>query len=211
MLQFARALWQRPHVYAGPPGQDLGEIFAIIHPPAPNTLFAEILEFTGEFAPRGEVHTKGYWHRSVHVWFYDPASQKLLLQQRSKHKDTNPGLWDVSAAGHITGSDPVDETVCREVGEELGVERRFSAFKFLFTVVASGKRGEMIDNEFQHVFVGIASEATEFMMGETEVAALRWLPIKEVNHCLLSGDPAFVRRPAHYISGLFNALTELSP
>ena len=38
---------------------------------------------------------------------------QVVLQQRSKHKDTHPGLWDVSAAGHITGDDEVVTTGVR--------------------------------------------------------------------------------------------------
>ena len=43
------------------------------------------------------------------------SSQRLVLQKRSAHKDTHPNRWDVSAAGHITGTDSSLETARREV------------------------------------------------------------------------------------------------
>ena len=42
----------------------------------------------------------GDWHRAVHVWLFAMDTQRLLLQKRSQIKDSWPGRWDISAAGH---------------------------------------------------------------------------------------------------------------
>jgi hypothetical protein len=42
----------------------------------------------------------GDWHRAVHVWLYAMDSQRLLIQKRMELKDSWPGRWDISAAGH---------------------------------------------------------------------------------------------------------------
>jgi hypothetical protein len=42
----------------------------------------------------------GDWHRAAHVWVFCPSTRELLLQQRALGKDSWPGLWDISAAGH---------------------------------------------------------------------------------------------------------------
>ncbi len=55
------------------------------------------------------------------MWLTDETGSVLLLQRRSEHKDTHPGMWDVSCAGHITGADGSVETAVRELEEELGV------------------------------------------------------------------------------------------
>lgn len=39
---------------------------------------------------------------------------------RSEFKDTNPGRWDVSSAGHITHGDGSLDTAKKELEEELG-------------------------------------------------------------------------------------------
>ena len=50
---------------------------------------------------RKECHATKTWHRSAHVWVFDKERNKVILQRRSDMKDTFPGMWDVSAAGHI--------------------------------------------------------------------------------------------------------------
>eukprot|EP01012_Entosiphon_sulcatum_P035735 TRINITY_DN45401_c0_g1_i1.p1 TRINITY_DN45401_c0_g1~~TRINITY_DN45401_c0_g1_i1.p1 ORF type:complete len:206 (+),score=29.44 TRINITY_DN45401_c0_g1_i1:34-651(+) len=202
------------HVYSGPPGQDSAEQFAIYHPPVGTATFVTNPEKTGLYESRKAVHATGLWHRAVHVWLYDPTSKKILLQQRSVHKDTNPGLWDISAAGHITGADPVNETATREVGEELGADIPVEKLQFLFTAISQsngeGPNGPYEDNEYQDVFVTTAAtETTQFKIGESEVAAIRWMPAGEVHAKLLARDAAFVRRPQHYIEELFAKLSGL--
>ena len=49
---------------------------------------------------RGEVHQLGLMHRSVHILVFNSADE-LFIQKRSMSKDSNPGLWDSSAAGHL--------------------------------------------------------------------------------------------------------------
>ena len=41
---------------------------------------------TGETKPRALVHRDADWHRSVHVWLIDRATQKVALQKRSAKK-----------------------------------------------------------------------------------------------------------------------------
>ena len=54
---------------------------------------------------RGEVHRDGDYHRAVHVWIYAESTQELLLQRRADCKDSYPGQWDISSAGHISAGD----------------------------------------------------------------------------------------------------------
>ena len=55
---------------------------------------------TNRTAMKSKAHKNGWYHQTVHVWFYT-LDGKILLQQRSKNKDVFPLLWDVSVAGHI--------------------------------------------------------------------------------------------------------------
>jgi hypothetical protein len=51
------------------------------------------------------VHADGDYHRAVHVWIYVESTGELLLQKRADRKDSWPGLWDISSAGHISAGD----------------------------------------------------------------------------------------------------------
>ena len=76
---------------------------------------------SGRVKPRDLVHRDGDWHLAAFVWVFDRAG-RLLLQRRSPDKDVWPGLWDASAAGHVTAAERASLAAVRELEEELGVE-----------------------------------------------------------------------------------------
>ncbi|MEM7385020.1 MAG: 16S rRNA (adenine(1518)-N(6)/adenine(1519)-N(6))-dimethyltransferase RsmA, partial [Verrucomicrobiota bacterium] len=51
-------------------------------------------------ATRKEVHANDLLHRAVHLFVFNKHGE-LFLQKRSRLKDTHPGAWDSSAAGHL--------------------------------------------------------------------------------------------------------------
>ena len=46
-------------------------------------------------------------------------------------KDRHPGVWDSSAAGHVDAGEDYDEAALRELEEELGVQRPWTAWSKL--------------------------------------------------------------------------------
>ncbi|PWA76984.1 nudix hydrolase [Artemisia annua] len=87
---------------------------------------------TGFSKPRSAVHRDGDYHRAVHVWIFAESTQQLLLQKRADFKDSWPGLWDISNAGHVSAGDTSLITARRELQEELGVTLPNDAFELLF-------------------------------------------------------------------------------
>jgi len=77
-------------------------------------------------APRSEVHRQGYWHRTFHCWLTRREAERryVLFQLRTMNKDTNPGCYDITAAGHLAAGETMREAV-RELNEELGVQASF--------------------------------------------------------------------------------------
>ena len=72
-------------------------------------------------APRRMCHgNPALIHRAVHVLVFNPAGE-LLLQQRSPHKDIQPGKWDTSVGGHLAVGEPYLAAAHREMAEELGL------------------------------------------------------------------------------------------
>src|SRR5688500_20231239 len=69
---------------------------------------------------RREVHRTGLKHRAVHVLVFNSRGQ-VFLQKRSMSKDTSPGLWDSSAAGHLNCGEDYDACAMRELREEIGL------------------------------------------------------------------------------------------
>ena len=79
---------------------------------------------TGETVTRAQAHEKGILHRTSHIWVIknEPDSLKVLLQKRSMEKDSFPGQYDTSSAGHIQAGDEPLESALRELNEELGIK-----------------------------------------------------------------------------------------
>lgn len=66
-------------------------------------------------------HDKNLIHRAIGVVIFNSKGQ-ILLQKRSKLKDLNPGLYTLSASGHVTKGQTYYQAAQRELDEELGIK-----------------------------------------------------------------------------------------
>lgn len=82
-------------------------------------------EPTGTVKERTKVHEDGDLHRTSHVWIVrdnNKGGLDVLLQKRSESKDSNPGCYDISSAGHILAGCGYLDSALRELKEELGID-----------------------------------------------------------------------------------------
>lgn len=89
---------------------------------------------TGRVKVRSMVHQDGDLHRTVHIWVIRKRADggmDVLLQKRSRYKDSYPGCYDISAAGHVQAGDNYENTACRELKEELGITAGREDLKFI--------------------------------------------------------------------------------
>ncbi|KAJ0231770.1 Nudix hydrolase 3 [Hirschfeldia incana] len=154
-------------------------------------------EKTGVSKPRSEIHRDGDYHRSVHICIFVESTQELLLQLRSDDKDSWPGQWDISSAGHISAGDPSLISAQRELEEELGIKLPKDAFEKLFVFLQECviNDGKFINNEFNDVYLvtilhPIPLEA--FTLQKEEVSAVKYIPYEEYRNLLTKEDPAYV-------------------
>ena len=68
---------------------------------------------TGQKKSKSEIHRKGLFHSTVHIWIFTEEGN-ILIQKRSKKKELNPGVWDVSVAGHIKFNENIKKAAKRE-------------------------------------------------------------------------------------------------
>ena len=87
---------------------------------------------TGETVDREYAHRNGIWHRTAHLWLarVNNGKVQILLQKRSANKDSHPGCYDISSAGHIPAGVGYQPSAIRELKEELGVDARESNLVF---------------------------------------------------------------------------------
>lgn len=141
---------------------------------------------TGETVTRARAHEEGIRHRTSHVWLVrvKDGAMQVLLQKRSDEKDSFPGCYDISSAGHIPAGNGFEESAVRELREELGVEadikelvlcgRREFAFERNF-------RGKPFrDRQVSNIYVLFydADEET-YLLQDSEVSEVRWFDLNE--------------------------------
>lgn len=149
----------------------------------------EFGEPTGDVVSREKAHKEGICHRTVFVWIIRKHANgwDALLQQRSYDKDSFPGLWDVSCAGHVMAGDNPLDSACRELQEELGIviDRMDLEYIGRFQLVYSKIFHEKIfkDNEIGNVYVYRRSlDIEDCCLQVEEVASVKWKDLQELYH-----------------------------
>ena len=160
---------------------------------------------TGETVSREQAHREGIPHRTVHVWLVREdgrGGHQILLQKRSREKDSYPGLYDTSSAGHIPAGDEPKPSALRELKEELGITAaeeqlvNIGRFRIQYEKVFHGRLFR--DNEVAEVYVYTEPVKTENLcLQASEVEEVRWFDLEEVWEELESGSARFcVPKPA---------------
>jgi isopentenyldiphosphate isomerase len=134
---------------------------------------------TGQGARRGDVHLQGLWHQAFFCWVARPGNREveILLQHRSDSKDSFPGYFNCSAAGHVRLGESM-HAAARELREELGIPDQLEDLVPFGThrqehLHASG----LIDREY-HVLHLLARriDDSELHPDPREVQGLAWVP-----------------------------------
>ncbi|HJA92076.1 MAG TPA: NUDIX domain-containing protein [Candidatus Eisenbergiella merdipullorum] len=155
-------------------------------------------ELTGRVKERSAVHRDGDWHGTAHIWLVRQERGRLqvLLQKRSRNKETFPGCYDTSCAGHLSAGDSFEEGALRELSEELGIQASSSDLLFVglysYEVKENFGGGDIIDREVAAVYlyqktVDIAS----LRLQKEEVDSVCWMDFEKLKAHSEAGDPAF--------------------
>ncbi len=151
---------------------------------------------SGRVEERNVAHRLGLLHGTVHTWIVrknDKSGYDVLLQKRSMKKDSHPGEYDISSAGHISAGDEPLESACRELMEELGIRadegdiREIGLHRGKF----SGNFGKNFhdrmfkDREISHVYIYDKHVDTDKLrLQESEVESVRWMDWEECRKAL---------------------------
>ena len=116
---------------------------------------------------RVECHNESRkpWHRSTHIYLFSPKG-KLFLSKRAKTKDTGPGQWSASAAGHVNWDEGYDEAAKVELYEELGLRLKLRRIGKI--AVDFGSEREIIA-----LYAGVAAEDKVHIQKEDEIEEIR--------------------------------------
>ncbi len=102
----------------------------------------------------------GQLHRAFSVFLFD-SEGRLLLQQRAIGKYHSPGVWSNTCCGHPYPGEAPFAAASRRTFEELGVAPSLLAeagtVRYNHPDPASG----LIEQEFNHLFVGLVRQAPQ--------------------------------------------------
>ena len=169
---------------------------------------------TGQTAFKSEIHSKGYYHNTAHVWFYN-SDGKILLAQRASTKTLHPLLWDVSVAGHIDAGESVERGAIREIKEEIGLTISENDLQKIgiFLCFQSYENG-IVDNEFHHTYIIELKVGIHYLIPqEGEVENLKLMSFQEfsniidhigMNHHLVSSNKPYYQFVLKAIRQKFN-------
>ena len=129
----------------------------------------EIGQPTGETVPRDSAHRDGIRHRTAHVWVVRKTDDgyEILLQKRSMEKESFPGLYDTSSAGHIPAGEESEQLVFA------------GTFRIRYEKTFHGRPFK--DNEVTSVFVYTQPvDINTLVLQKSEVDEVRWFCLDEV-------------------------------
>lgn len=183
----------------------------------PGALFPEMLDVvdeegnpTGMVVSRDQAHAQGIRHRTSHVWLvrFRSGKPQILLQKRCRTKDSWPGCYDISSAGHIPAGVDFVPSALRELREELGVE---VAPEQLLLCGNRHIRTDRVfhghpfhDRQYSRVFALILDrEESELTPQPEEIESVRWMDLDECirsvsrnsfPHCIYPEELEMVKR-----------------
>lgn len=142
---------------------------------------------TGKIIERSTAHREGILHRTAHVWIVrkDRNGMQVLLQKRSRNKESFPGMYDTSSAGHIPAGDEPVSSALRELKEELGISASENELEFAGLFRGQYEKcfhGSLFrDNEAVFVYVLKKNVCIGNMkLQKSEVEEVRWFDLNEV-------------------------------
>ena len=156
-------------------------------------------EPSGQVRERTLVHLNGDWHRTSHVWVVrrrGDGGHDLLLQKRSREKDSFGGCYDISSAGHIPAGQDYLESALRELKEELGIAAEPEDLRLVG--VHDGRyegefHGRIFKNhEKSHVFAyDNPVEIEKLKLQKEEVESVKWMRIEDVLAAVKAHAPGY--------------------
>ena len=135
---------------------------------------------TGQKKSKSEIHRKGLFHSTVHVWIFTEEGN-ILIQKRSKKKELNPGVWDVSVAGHIKFNENIKKAAKRETLEETGININTKDLLKIGVYRSINIHPTAIDKEFFHTYIlKIDKNSIDLDYKNNEVDDLKFISIEEM-------------------------------
>ncbi len=162
---------------------------------------------TGQKKSKSEIHRKGLFHSTVHVWIFTDEGN-ILIQKRSKKKELNPGIWDVSVAGHIKFNENIKKAAKRETLEETGININTKDLLKIGVYRSINIHPTAIDKEFFHTYIlKIDKNSIDLDYKNNEVDDLKFISIEEMESLIKEeNNKIFIGKNRKYYSDVLKSI-----
>ena len=162
---------------------------------------------TGQKKSKSEIHRKGLFHSTVHVWIFTEEGN-ILIQKRSKKKELNPGVWDVSVAGHIKFNENIKKAAKRETLEETGININTNDLLKIGVYRSINIHPTAIDKEFFHTYIlKIDKNSIDLDYKNNEVDDLKFISIEEMESLIKEeNNKIFIGKNRKYYSDVLKSI-----
>ena len=110
---------------------------------------------------------------NAHLWFWKKDQEghiEILLQKRALTKISKPGMYHISAGGHINVGESAVEAAVRETSEEMGID--LDTDKLYYT--GSMRLARINPNSIVNVYLYELSGDEQFSYVDGEVDSAEW-------------------------------------
>ena len=139
-------------------------------------------KLTGKVEERWSAVEKKLWCRIVFCWLMNEKGE-ILLQKRTPTKKKNPNKWG-KTGGQVSAGETVEEAICREVKEEIGIEIPKEQIKVIDIHKSNDK-----NKRFQYNFLFVVNYKIEdYVLQKEEVAEVKYFTIEELEKAKKNND-----------------------
>lgn len=162
---------------------------------------------TGQKKSKSEIHRKGLFHSTIHVWIFTEEGN-ILIQKRSKKKELNPGVWDVSVAGHVKFNENIKKAAKRETLEETGININTKDLLKIGVYRSINIHPTAIDKEFFHTYIlKIDKNSINLDFKNNEVDDLKFISIEEMESLIKEeNNKIFIGKNRKYYSDVLKSI-----
>lgn len=131
------------------------------------------------FEDKAKVHKLGLFHRAFSIFVFNSQGE-LLIQKRSKNKYHSGNLWSNTCCSHQKQNEHLDDAVHKRLKIEMGLDCELQEF-FNFSYKVKLDNG-LIENEFDHVFIGVCDSKPKANL--KEVSDYKYISLKELKKAI---------------------------
>lgn len=157
--------------------------------------FLSILDEDGnvsdEKKERSQVHKDGDWHASIHLWVV--CGEYILLQKRSTCKESYPGCYDATVAGHVSFQEKPVHAAVRESKEEIGINILETDINLVGIQKLCIRHDStyFISNEYNYVYIYEIDRRISFKHDKEEIEELLWMTLDNAYEEIMNNNPRY--------------------